>query len=225
MSDSVVTRSRKLSPGCLLFLVGGTWLLVLGGWMVWTLYGQLREIRTFTDTEAKPVSPAQPAAEQVAALRTRISEFGAAVWRKEKAELRLTVDDLNTLLASGEESQGMRENAKVESIGDAVKVQISVAMNGVPFSGERLYLNGTADVTPVADKDKGLKLRTQNLAVPGRTVTEGFLNQYKEAGHLDTLLLDPLRNSKTPGVAETLQAITSARLEPGAAVLEFLPAP
>ena len=44
----------------------------------------------------------------------------------------------------------MRENAKVESIGDTVKVQISVALNGVPFSGERLFLNGTADVTPGA---------------------------------------------------------------------------
>ena len=135
------------------------------------------------------------------------------------------MEDLNTLLASGEEAQGMRENAKVESIGDTVKVQISVAMNGVPLSGERLFLNGFAEVTPVVEKGKGLKLRTQNLTVPERTVTDGFLNQYKEAGHIDTLLLDPLRQSKTPGVAETLQAITSARLEPGAAVLEYLPAP
>jgi hypothetical protein len=225
MSDSAVPATRKLSPGCLLFLVGGVWLLVLGGWMVWSLYGQLREIRTFTDTAAKPVSPAQPTAEQIAALRSRIDEFGAAVGRREKAELRLSVDDLNNLIASGEESQGMRENAKVESIGDTVKVQISVALNGVPFSGERLFLNGTADVTPVAEKDKGLRLRTQNLSVPGRTVTEGFQNQYKEAGHLDTLLLDPLRGSKTPGAAETMQAITNARLEPGTAVIEYLPAP
>ncbi len=225
MSDSVVTRSRKLSPGCLLFLVGGVWLLVLGGWMLWTLYGQLREIRTFTDAAAKPVSPAQPAAEVVAALRSRISEFGAAVSRKEKTELRLTVEDLNNLLASGEEVQGMRENARVESIGDTVKVQISVALNGVPFSGERLFLNGTAEVAPAVDKAKGLKLRTLNLTVPGRTVTEGFLNQYKEAGHLDTLLFDPLRVSKTPGVADVMKQISGARLEAGAAVLEFLPAP
>jgi hypothetical protein len=222
MSESPKTR-RNITPGCLMLMVGGLWLLVLGGWMVWRLYGQLNEIRTFADTTAKPISPVQPGGDQIAALRTRIQEFGATVGRKEKASLRLTVEDLNTLLSAEETVRGMRENAKVESIGDTVKLQISVALNGVPFSGERYYINGFAEIAPVTDKDKGLKIRTMNLTVPGKTVTEGFLDQYKEHGHLDTLLLDPVRQSKDPSIAETLKKLTSTRLEPGAVVLEYVP--
>lgn len=224
MSDSSPPQPRRnITPGCLMLIVGGVWLLLLGGWMVWSLYGQMREIRSFADTTAKPVSPAQPSADQIAAVRTRIKEFGAAVGRKEKASLSLTADDLNTLLSAEDALRGMRENAKVESIADTVKVQISVALNGVPFSGERYYINGTADITPVVDNDKGLKIRTVNLTVPGKTVTDGFLNQYKEHGHLDTLFLDPTREGKDASIPDTMKKITTARLEAGAVILEYAP--
>ncbi len=222
MSDSPQPR-RNITPGCLLLIFGGFWLLMLGGYLVWSMYGQLKEIRAFADTSAKFVSPAQPSAEQITALRARIKEFGAAVGRREKASLRLTADDLNTLLSAEDALRGMRENAKVESIGETVKVQISVGINGVPFTGERYYINGTADITPIADKDKGLKIRTVNLTVPGKTVSDGFLSHYKEHGHLDTLLLDPVRENKDPSIPETMQKITTARLEGGAVVLEYAP--
>lgn len=204
-------------------MVGVVWLLVLGGWMVWTLYGQLKEIRKFADTEARLVVPAQPGAELLTELRGRINEFGAAVGRGEKAALRLTVEDLNALLAAEEEARPMRENARVESIGDAVKLQVSLAINGVPFSGERLYINGDAEISPVVDKDNGIKLRTSTLTVPGKSVPDSFLSHYKDHGHLDALLMDPVRNSKNLALMEVIKKLTAVRLEPGAAVLEFVP--
>jgi hypothetical protein len=206
-----------------MLIVGGVWLLVLGGWMIWTMFAQVKEIRTFADTEPKHVVPAQPTAEQIKALRARINDFGAAVGRSQKAELRLTVDDINTLLASEEAAKPMKENAKVESIGESVKVQVSVAMNGVPLTGERLYLNGFAEITAETDKDKGLKFATKTLSVPGKKVTEGFLTHYKENNHLDTLLLDELRASKDPSIMTVLKKLTTVRLEPGVAILEYAP--
>jgi len=203
--------------------VGGVWLLVLGGWMVWTLYGQLKEIRKFADTEARPVVPAQPAGEALTELRAMINKFGEAVGRGEKAVLRLTVDELNALLAAEEEARPMRENAKVESIGDSVKLRVSLALNGVPFSGERLYINGFAEISPVVDKDNGIKLRISTLTVPRKTVPDSFLSHYKEHGHLDTLLMDPVRTSRNPALMEVIKKLTAVRLEPGAAVLEFVP--
>lgn len=198
-------------------------MLVLGGWMIWTLNGQLKEIRQFTDTEAKPVATAQPAAEQITGLRSRMDAFGAAVGRQEKASIRLSVEDLNTLLATAEETSAMKQNAKVESIGDAVQVQISVAMNGAPFSGERLYLNGLAGLAPEKHSELGIKVLTRSLTIPGKKVSDGFLSHYKENNHLDTLLLDGLRNSKNPAVMEVLKKLTAVRLEPGAVILEFVP--
>lgn len=223
MSDLPASPARRVTPGCLMLIVGAVWLLVLGGWMIWSLYAQVREIRTFADTEARPVIPVQPTADQITALRTRINEFGAAVGRGEKSVLRLAVEDINTLLASEEPARSMKENAKVESIGDTIRVQVSVAMNGVPFSGERLYLNGFADLVPEKDKDKGIELATKNLSIPGKVVTEGFLNHYRENNHLDTLLMDELRKSKDPAIMQVLGKVTTVRLEPGAAVLEYAP--
>ena len=224
MPDSPAPTRRNFSPGCFMLIIGGLWLLLLGGYMVWKLFGQLKEIRTFADSAPKLVSPAQPAAEQIAALRARIHEFGAAVGRKEKTSLRLTVDDLNTLLASEDAVRSMRENARVESIGDTLRVQFSQMINTVPFSDEKLYLNGTLELAPVLETGKGLKLRTVNLTVPGKTVSQGFLDLYKENSPPDRLLLDPMRESTGTGIAATLQKITHARLEPDAAVLEFVPA-
>ena len=223
MSDTPAPASRRISPGCLVFLVGIVWLLVLGAWMVWSLYAQVREIRTFADTAAKPVLPSSPDAPTIKALEARINEFGAAIRRGEQSALRLSVEDINNLLSTADAAKSMKESAKVESIGDALHVQISVAMNGVPFSGERLYLNGFADLTPETDSDKGIKLKTRSVTIPGKIVTEGFLDHYKENNHLDTLLLDALRNSNDPAIMEVLKKLTTVRLEPGAAVLEYAP--
>jgi hypothetical protein len=223
MTDAPASPSRRVTPGCLMFIVAAVWLLVLGGWMIWSLYAQLKEIRTFADTAARPVSVAQPTAEQISALRSRINTFGADVGKTQKASLRLTVDDLNNLLASEEQAKGMKENTKVESIGETIRVQISVAMNGVPFTGERLYLNGFADLAPEKDPGKGVRLLTRNLTIPGKTVTAGFLDHYKENNHLDTLLMDGLRKSSDPAVMQVLKKVTTVRLEPGAAVVEYAP--
>ena len=206
-----------------MLIVGGVWLVGITGWVLWSGYSQLREIRTFADKGPKPVSPAQPTGEEIAGLRARVKEFGAAVGRKEKTALRLTVVDLNVLLATEEAAKGLRESARVEEIGDAVRLQLSTALNGVPFSGELLYLNGVVEVSPTVEKDGGLKLRTVSISVPGRSVPDGFVRLCKERDYPGSLLLDPVRESSVPGVAETLKAITNVRLEAGAAVLEYQP--
>jgi hypothetical protein len=224
MSESPKLR-RNITPGCLMLIFGALWLLILVTYMIWKLFAQVNEMRTFADTSAKLVSPAQPKEEQIASLRARINAFGVAVGRKEKAELRLTVEDLNTLLAAEDIVRSMRENAKVKSIGETVHVEFSQMINTVPFSDEKLFLNGTLEIAPVMEKDKGLKIRTVNLTVPGKTVTKGFLDLYKENSPPDRFLLDPVRESKDPAISETLKKITNARLEPGAAVLEYAPGP
>lgn len=223
MSDPLSPSPRRVTPGCLMLIVGGVWLLVLAAWMIWSVFAQVKDIRTFADPEPKHVVPAQPKAEELTALRTRINAFGAAVGSGQKAELRLSVDDLNALLSSEEAAKPMKENAKVESIGDSVKVQISVALNGVPFTGERLYLNGFADLTAEKDKDRGIKLATRDLTVPGKKISEGFMTHYKENNHLDALLMDEMRAGKEPSIMAVLKKLTTVRLEPGVAILEYAP--
>lgn len=223
MTVTPAPSSRRISPGCLVFVVGIVWLLVLGAWMIWALYAQLREIRTFADTSAKPLAYAQPADEVKKSLTDRINAFGAAVGRKEKAALRLTVEDLNNLIATHDTVKGMKESAKVESIGNNIRLQVSIPMNGVPFSDEHYFLNGCVELSAELHKDLGIQLQTRILEIPGKTVTEGFLTRYKELNPIDSLLMDNLRGSKEPAIMEVLKKLTTVRLEPGAAVLEYAP--
>ena len=206
-----------------MLIVGAVWLLTLGGWMVFSLFRQVREIRTFADTSAKPIVAAQPKAEEIAGLRARLAAFSEAIGKKEKATLRLSAADLNTLLATEEPLAGMKASALVEDISqEAVRLLVSLQINGVPFSGEHFWLNGTATVAPAVHKTKGILLNTQSLAVPGKTVTDGFLQHYKENGHLDTLLLAPYRKEGS-AVLGLMQKLTTVRLEAGAVVAEFVP--
>jgi hypothetical protein len=117
----------------------------------------------------------------------------------------------------------MKESARVESIGQNLRVQISTPLNGVPFSGDRYYLNGFADLSPEKHADLGIQLQTRDLTVPGKTVTEGFLRIYKEQNPLDALLLENVRGSSNTSILEVMKKLTTVRLEPGAAILEYSP--
>ena len=206
-----------------MLMVGGVWLFVLGGWMIYSLFRQVKEIRTFADSAAKPVAAARPTGEELSALRARLAAISTAVAGKTAASLRLSAADLNALLATEEPLAGMKESALVEEISpEGIRLRISVGMNGVPFSGERFWLNGLADIAPATQKEKGILLATKNLSVPGKTVSEGFIQHYKQNGHLDTLLMAPYRTEGS-AVLDLLKKITAVRTEAGAVIVDFAP--
>jgi hypothetical protein len=229
MSDSaspaLSAPKGRFTPGCLLLMVGGVWLLALGGWFFYSAYRQVQEIRSFADTSAKPLTPAQPTGEELTALRARLSEFSAAVGRKEKAVLKLNEADLNAILSGEEPLSGVKTSVKVTGITpEFVRLSVSLALNGMPFSGERFWINGEAEILPAKRDAKGVFLSTRNLTIPGKSITEGFLHHYKEHGHLDALLLDPYR-AEGSAVLDLMKKLTTVRLEAGAVIAEYVPAP
>ena len=211
----------KLSGGCLMFLVVGGWLLALAAWMIWHLVGQVKEVRSFTDPTAQVIAPSAPSGEELAALRARLQAFAIAIEAKQAAQLELSVADLNHLLAAQDPINRLQDIAKVEDISDVLRVKVALALNGIPFSGERLYLNGFISVRPEIKSDSGLVLLTRTLEVPGRNLSPGFTKTYLEANHLDGLALDPLR--KDQRLQTILSKITSVRCQPGKLIAEFLP--
>ncbi len=213
--------AKKLSGGCIMMLVVFGWLFALGAWMVWHLYGQVREMRGFTDKTAQAIAPSAPSGKEKAALQARLREFATAVEGKQAAKLELTVADLNHLLAGQEPVSRLQDIAKVEEITDAIRVKVALALNGIPFSGERLYLNGFISVRPEVKQDSGLILLTRTIAVPGRELTPGFTKTYLEANHLDGLALDEVR--KDEKLKAILTKITAVRCEPGKVIVEYLP--
>ena len=211
----------KLSGGCLMLLIVGGWFLALGIWMVWHLRGQVREMRGFTDPMAQAIAPTAPGAAEKTALLDRLKAFAAAIDAKQPAKLELSVIDLNHLLAAQEPLNRLQDIAKVEEITDSIRVKVALALNGIPFSGERLYLNGFIHVRPELKKDTGLILLTRAIEVPGRTLTPGFTQTYLDANHLDGLALDEIR--KDARLTTLLTKLTAVRCEPGKVIAEYLP--
>jgi len=204
--------------------MGGFWMLVWGSWMVISMVRQVQELRGFTDPVAQPVVPRAVAAAEVESLRGRLREFAASVQAGRAATVALSADDLNTLLAAEPVLQPMRESARVESVTESgIRLRISVAMNGMPLSGERLFLNGECKVTPVRHPDKGVILATTSISVPGRELTEGFRAHYRQANHLDTLLMGGIRETVDTTVLGVLKKVTMVRLEEGKVVLDYAP--
>ncbi len=214
-------KLKPVSGGCIMILVVFGWLFALGAWMVWHLHGQVKEMRGFTDPTAQAISPSAPSGEEKAALQARLKAFADAIEAKQAAKLELTVTDLNHLLAAQEPVSRLQDIAKVEEITDAIRVKVAFAINGIPFTGERLYLNGFISVRPEIRKDTGLILQTRALEVPGRELTPGFTKTYLEANHLDGLALDEVR--KDEKLKALLAKITAVRCEGGKVIAEYLP--
>jgi hypothetical protein len=204
-----------------MMLVVAGWIVALGLWMAWHLYGQVREIRTFTDPTAQAISPLAPTGAQKNELQGRLTAFATAIGAKQAATLTLSVDDLNHLLAAQEPVNRLQDIARVEAITDVIRVKVALALNGIPFTGERLYLNGFISVRPDLKKDLGPILLTRAIEVPGRTLTEGFTKTYLEANHLDSLALDEVR--KDESLKPLLGKITTLRCEPGQVIAEYVP--
>ena len=211
----------KLSGGCIMILVVFGWLFALAAWMGWHLLGQVREMRTFTDATAQAIAPTAPSGAEKATLLARLSAFANGIETNQPATLTLSIADLNHLLASQAPISRLQDIAKVEDITDTIRVKVALALNGLPFTGERLYLNAFINVRPEVRKDAGLMLITRSIEVPNRTLTPGFLATYLEANHLDGLALDDVR--KDEKLKSLLAKISTIRCEPGSVIVEYLP--
>lgn len=220
-SPAVTGSSPRMTTGCILFLLIGFWIVALGGWMAWHLVAQVREMRTFTDSTAQVIHPEQPTGDELAALRGRLTTFGQAIDARTAASLELSVADLNHLISAQEPVNRLKDIARVEDITDVIRVKVALALNGMPFSGERLYLNAFIAVRPEVKSDTGLVLLTRSIEAPGKTLTEGFAERYLQANHLDGLVFDELRkDNRLKGI---LTKITSTRCEPDKVTLEYNP--
>ena len=144
-----------------------------------------------------------------------------------RAELRLSPADLNNLLSTTPKLKGLREVVKVTGITDVLQLEVSLAMNGVPFLGQRYYLNGVATAGVEKQNEKGLMLNTKSVEIAQPTekrhVSEGFLKTYREHNPLDNLILDEVRNDTSNRLVDTLKATTALRLEGGMVVLDYAP--
>ena len=182
--------------GCAILLIAiATFSFII----LWSLYSGLKqssEIDTFTETNAPPLAALEVGEAQKAAVRTKLDAFGMAAKTGRPVTLTLSLDELNAVLVLSGESgvadyRGMLRFTGIDAPAQKLKADIRWQMNNLPFAqaAER-FLVGQATFKPVIENN-ALELHIEDLNVPGKAVSEGFLRHLRGWPWLNLAKLKP----------------------------------
>lgn len=118
--------------------------------------------------QPRPTTAAQPSGD----VRARWQAFEKAGKRGEPANIELTANDINSLLASNPKLSG---KAFVSIANDSARVRVSVPLDKV-FMMKGRYLNGEATVESSPDGDPH-KARISNVVLGSQAVPESVLDR------------------------------------------------
>jgi hypothetical protein len=214
------TASFSPTPGCILFIIGGLAIVTLVCWFFYAGWKQAQEIKTFTDETSIPVKLPAVDSAQLTATQSKLAAYHQAVIAKQSSSVSLTVAELNMLLAGDSTLASVKDLLMVSAITDAIQLTVSFPLNGI---GQKRFLNGQIQCKPVVKPSTGLAIITEQITVPGKNVTPGFVNLYREMNILDDMLLKAYREHPELGAA--LKATTSVSLESGSVVLKYESSP
>lgn len=182
--------------GCAILLIAITTFAFI---ILWSLYSGLKqswEIDTFTETNAPPLAAIETGEPQKTAVRTKLTTFAEAAKAGKPVTLTLSLDELNTVLVLAGESgvadyRGMLRFTGIDAPAQKLKADIRWQMNNLPFAqaAER-FLVAQATFKPVIENN-ALELHIEDLNVPGKTVSEGFLRHLRGWPWLNLAKLKP----------------------------------
>lgn len=185
-----------------MFLALGT-CAVMTGWM------QRRLLAEFVDAEPlrfEQLEPDQAARDQAKAVVERIRQ---AAETGHEAEIPITVQDLNTWIATSPWLRDYRETARIRGITpQGVVAEMSQELRGGRF------LNGIFRFTPARSETNTWQLMLEDIEVPGRTVPPAFIQTYR---NLHMFRFD----AGIPELQAVLKRIEQIRLEEGRLVVSI----
>jgi hypothetical protein len=153
--------------GCMTALVVGVLGLVVTVASTYIAYNFLNNlVNEYTATEQVPVPTLTLPDDQREALDDRWKAFKTAVDKGEAAEIVLTADDINALIAEKPELKG---KVYISIEGDQVSGQVSIPLDeiGLPLTKGR-FLNGTTALTVSIDHGY-LDVRMKSIEVNGKS--------------------------------------------------------
>jgi hypothetical protein len=224
--QKVPTSSYHPGYGCAIFMIA---ILTFAGMAVWVIYAgkeQDRQISLFTIEGAPPLESPKPTAEEKTALKSRLADFSKTMASGQTARLSLSLKDLNALITLCGEAGLLDDRGSLLFTGmDAAKQELQAdlhwQLNSFPFTLEERkprFLMGKAIVKPTVEGG-AFELHIMDVAVPGKTVSEGFMHNLAQLP-----LLGVLRAK--PETAPTLASISSFQITPeNTLVLEGKPLP
>ncbi len=223
--EKVPTAQFNPFYGCAILVI---MVLTFGGIVTWMIYSgieQDRQIATFTTENAPPLPALGVSDGEKVALKNKLTLFAESVSKGDAAQLSLSVDDANALLilaadaGIGEDKESLSYREMLRFTGFDNKSQfvsgsLRMPINKLPWAGgDKRYLVGSASFKP--DVENGnFSLKIETITVPGKIVSEGFVNNMKT---MDWLSLAKQKDNK---IAEALKKVSTCRIaEDGSALI------
>ena len=176
--------------------------MMLGALLLGWHYVKKMVVR-YTDTKPAELPTVQMSPAEMAQAKERVESFQQAV-REHRATkpLTLTADELNALIASGGDQQGLKGKVYVSLDGDQLKGDLSVPLHDVGLSMfKSRYLNGSATFN-LSFRDGKLSVTPQTIHVKGEPLPEIYLREIRKQNLAFAFTNDPAAASVLQGLEE-----------------------
>jgi hypothetical protein len=166
-------RMGCFAKGCLILIA---FVILLGAAFAAGTYFAVRFLRVqYFPAQHIQLPPSSATAEEQQAVRARWDAFEAAARAHQPAQVELTADDLNALIASEPTLRG-KAQALIE--GDLGHLRVSVPLDAVPWLRGH-YVNAECTVQSAPDGNPA-EARVSSIVVNGRPLGEELLGwQYR----------------------------------------------
>jgi hypothetical protein len=197
--------------GCLTLGIVGLVMIIAG---VVALYFAKRTvsgwINEYTDTAPASVPQTEYSSAQLQALRERLTVFKEAMDKRgPPAELLLTADDLNALVAADKDLTG---KVFVQITDDKIRGNISLPLDNLgPLKLKGRYLNGSG-AFKVTLENGFLDVTLDSLEVKGKSLPKPLLKELKK----QNLAKDATRD---PDARATIEKLDSLQINDGKVIL------
>ena len=194
--------------GCLIPITIVCVLIGMVSWAIYTLLQQDKKIDAFATALPAPIEIASPAPADLEALHAKLDSFA----KGEILTTTLSTADLNALIATHPALVDLAPMLTVTGITpEHITAQSAFPMRKLRSPNPR-YLNAEITTIPRVANDGQLFFDLLSLEVPGKTVDEGFVGNYRQQRIIDSMVLRPF--DIAPGIKAAIESITAVDLTP-----------
>lgn len=194
--------------GCLIPITIVTVLIAMVSWAIYTLLQQDKKIDAFTTSLPAPITIATPSPADLEVLHAKLGSFATG----ETLTTTLSTADLNTLIATHPALVDLAPMLTITAITpEHISAQSAFPMRKLRSQDPR-YLNAEITTIPRVANDGQLFFDLLSLEVPGKTIDEGFVGNYRQQRIIDSMVLRPF--DAAPGIKAIITSITAIELSP-----------
>ncbi len=166
-----MNREKKSGCGC---LGGGCAMafvifLLLGGALFWGAWSTFNGIKSMTVAEGKAIPVYTPTDLETQIALDKVKAFNTAFDAGQEAEIILSANEINTLIAKYEPWSALRGKVSTSIEGDHISAQVSFPLSQIRLMQDR-YFNGDVSMTFITEKGKphpnNVSVRTGDTEFP-----------------------------------------------------------